>query len=236
MNNELYEIDKLVDKKDINGVPHYLVKWKGFKDSDNTWESIDNLSSAKEAIVKFENKDKDKGKGKAKSNPPTILKPLESKIMTRSLVLLEDDEPEIKEIETNKKMNKSTKVSLLNESISLLNKKRDKKPVEEVKEKEKSNPKNNGNTELISVLPGKEKNLSNLRIDIDLNTSLLYQNSPRKILYAKGTVDDIIYVVEWKEQSNGIKPAPTEINSKDLAEKHPKLIVKYLEPKIKFIN
>ena len=223
---DVYEIDKIVDKKEINGVTHYLVKWKGFKDCDNTWESIYNLTSAKEAINKYEKKEK------AKAKQILCHKPSESKI-AKSLVLLEEDEPVvIKEVEPIKKMNKSTKVNLVNESINLLNKKRDKESVVDAKVNEKSNPKKNGNTEQLSV---KEKS-NNLRIDLNINTSLLYENSPCKILYAKGTVDDIIYVVEWKEHSNGIKPAPAEISSKDLVEKHPKLIVKYLEPKIKFIN
>lgn len=38
-----YEIQKLLDKKKLNGRVHYLVKWKGFDDSNNEWISLKQL-------------------------------------------------------------------------------------------------------------------------------------------------------------------------------------------------
>lgn len=38
-----YVVEKLVDKKTIKKVVYYLVKWKGYKSSENTWEPKKNL-------------------------------------------------------------------------------------------------------------------------------------------------------------------------------------------------
>ena len=40
---EEYAVEKIVDKRYLNGIINYLIKWKGYDDKDNTWEPIDNL-------------------------------------------------------------------------------------------------------------------------------------------------------------------------------------------------
>jgi hypothetical protein len=32
-------IEKIIDKDKINGLVHYLIKWKGYDASHNTWQS-----------------------------------------------------------------------------------------------------------------------------------------------------------------------------------------------------
>lgn len=40
-----YEVEKIVEKKKIDGKMQYLVKWRGYSSKDNTWESYDNVKS-----------------------------------------------------------------------------------------------------------------------------------------------------------------------------------------------
>ena len=51
-----YEIEKIIDKRyKKNGKAEYKVKWLGYDDSQSTWEPLEHLSNAKEAIQDYEN-------------------------------------------------------------------------------------------------------------------------------------------------------------------------------------
>lgn len=54
MTSEEYIVEKIVDKKEVNGKPYYLVKWEGFDESESTWEPLRNLSHLKYMLKKFE--------------------------------------------------------------------------------------------------------------------------------------------------------------------------------------
>ena len=41
--NTEYEAETIEDFKRVSGKPYYLVKWKGYLTSENTWEPIDHL-------------------------------------------------------------------------------------------------------------------------------------------------------------------------------------------------
>jgi len=51
-----WEVEKILNKKKIKGVEKYLVRWKGFTAEGGTWERIENLKNAEEALEKFEGK------------------------------------------------------------------------------------------------------------------------------------------------------------------------------------
>jgi hypothetical protein len=42
--NAMYEVEKILDYKYIRGTLHYLIKWEGYPDSENTWEPVKNLN------------------------------------------------------------------------------------------------------------------------------------------------------------------------------------------------
>ena len=53
---EEWEVEKILNKKKIRGVEKYLVWWKEFTAEGDTWERIENLKNAEEAIKEFEGK------------------------------------------------------------------------------------------------------------------------------------------------------------------------------------
>lgn len=48
--DNIYEVDKIIDSKVVNGKRVFLVSWKGYDDSENTWEEEENLKNCKESI------------------------------------------------------------------------------------------------------------------------------------------------------------------------------------------
>lgn len=60
---EEYEVEKVVDKKSIGGKVHYLLKWKNYPDSENTWEAEEGLQCP-ELIEEFEKILREKKKAK----------------------------------------------------------------------------------------------------------------------------------------------------------------------------
>jgi len=63
LEEEEYEVEKVVDKKVVGGKVHYLLKWKNYPDSENTWEAEEGLQCP-ELIEEFENLLKEKKKAK----------------------------------------------------------------------------------------------------------------------------------------------------------------------------
>ena len=50
---EWYKVEWILKHKDINHKWHYLIKWKWYPNSENTWELIMNLDNCKSAIEKY---------------------------------------------------------------------------------------------------------------------------------------------------------------------------------------
>jgi len=73
---EEYEVEKVVNKRIVKGQIQYLIKWKGFNETDNTWEPKENLECP-ELIAEYENAEIKKDNSKEKE--PKEDKPVEKK-------------------------------------------------------------------------------------------------------------------------------------------------------------
>ena len=51
---EEWEVEKILNKRKIQGKDKYLVRWKGFMAEGDTWESRENLENAGDLLKEFE--------------------------------------------------------------------------------------------------------------------------------------------------------------------------------------
>ena len=65
--SDIYEVEKIIGKRNVNGKIEYKVKWLGYKMTECTWEPEENLVNVRDLIEKFENK-KEKNEYQLNSN------------------------------------------------------------------------------------------------------------------------------------------------------------------------
>ena len=63
---EEYQVEKIIDSRMVRGRKEYLLKWKGYPDSENTWEPHSNLD-CDDLIKTFEDNRKKKREEKEKA-------------------------------------------------------------------------------------------------------------------------------------------------------------------------
>ncbi len=68
--NDVFEVERILEKRVRKGEGvQYLVKWVGYPDSDNTWESEDNFATCKDLVEDFESRQKAEKKVRAEAKP-----------------------------------------------------------------------------------------------------------------------------------------------------------------------
>jgi hypothetical protein len=48
-----YEVEQILNHKQVSGKPYYLVKWKDYNTSENTWEPIKNLTGYHQLVQQY---------------------------------------------------------------------------------------------------------------------------------------------------------------------------------------
>lgn len=106
--NKLYEIEEILDNRynETLGTKEYLIKWKGYSDSDNTWEVEKNIS--KVLLKKYNIKDniikpKKNIKESIKQKPTKVTgKISEIEIVSKKLKINKDKKIDNKKLNDNK--------------------------------------------------------------------------------------------------------------------------------------
>ena len=52
--NNFYEVEKIIDRRIVKGKKEYLIKWKGYPESQSTWEPISHLTNIKDMVKEFD--------------------------------------------------------------------------------------------------------------------------------------------------------------------------------------
>ncbi|KXN85390.1 Histone-lysine N-methyltransferase SUV39H1 [Leucoagaricus sp. SymC.cos] len=52
-NEDTYEVEAILNHKERRRTMYYLIKWKGYPQSENTWEPEENLQKSKRLLVRY---------------------------------------------------------------------------------------------------------------------------------------------------------------------------------------
>jgi hypothetical protein len=59
---EEYEVNEILEQRQKNGKTEYLIRWKDYRPEDDTWEPLENLKNAREALHDFRSRGRDQEK------------------------------------------------------------------------------------------------------------------------------------------------------------------------------
>ena len=52
--NDIYYIERILDRRNVNGRLEYKIKWEGYPMSQSTWEPLENLKTAIELVEEYD--------------------------------------------------------------------------------------------------------------------------------------------------------------------------------------
>jgi len=248
---EEYSVEKVVDKRLKRGKVEYYLKWKGWPDSDNTWEPEANLdcpeliAAYEDSIKKDSNKDEEKKKGETKKNKSKDddnkkNKSKDDEVDSKKIKSKDDDD-----VDSKKKKVKDQDESKKSKSKddSDLKKGKDKKELskddKKNKSKEESSSKKNKDKEPESAKkkskdePAKKKSKKSDSDAIDDDRTIGYDRGleMEKILGATDANGELMFLVKWKKEDE------TDLVPSRLANvKDPQTVIKFYEERLHWHN
>ena len=72
--NDIYYIERILDKRKVNGKYEYKIKWEGYPLNQSTWEPLENLQTAMELVNEFDKVYEQQNKNKNESKNNSYLK------------------------------------------------------------------------------------------------------------------------------------------------------------------
>ena len=103
--NDIYYIERILDKRKVNGKYEYKIKWEGYPLNQSTWEPLENLQTAMELVNEFDKVYEQQNKNKNESKNNSYLK---KKRLLKKEVKKEEKGKE--EIEQKEEKNETTPV------------------------------------------------------------------------------------------------------------------------------
>ena len=183
------------------GKPVYLIKWKGYPESDATWEPAGNLGNIKNLIQQYESSlpDSQKGSDKSSKSEAKTKKP-KSSVLDNSKKIKK--EPKSSKSATGSKKNASSKKA----------------------EKESKSSKDDSETKVAKVGEFSTDEPSK----ISDHASLDKAKKVIRDVQEKTQISQLFFKIEWQDRSNGVKPTSTYYNFSTLKKKCPNLLLDYV--------
>jgi len=220
--DELYNVEKILDKKKVGGKVLYKVKWEGYDIDQCTWEPLKNLFNVQKFINEYEKKHKQSNQNslnkKHKRNSSLSKNSInnkEKKSEQKSLSKIRS------EIVSNFDSNKKQKKNIDDEYMS-----KSKKSKKSFKNKSSLNSKNS------------QKNLTKNDEESDFIDKIYpeykYDESFSKVLSIKKSKNGILCKVEYIDENNicNVK----NVLAKNLRKINPNILLDFYENKIKFVK
>ena len=220
--DQLYNVEKILDKKKVGGKVLYKVKWEGYDIDQCTWEPLKNLFNVQKFINEYEKKHKQSNQNslnkKHKRNSSLSKNSInnkEKKSEQKSLSKIRS------EIVSNFDSNKKQKKNIDDEYMS-----KSKKSKKSFKNKSSLNSKNS------------QKNLTKNDEESDFIDKIYpeykYDESFSKVLSIKKSKNGILCKVEYIDENNicNVK----NVLAKNLRKINPNILLDFYENKIKFVK
>ena len=224
--DELYNVEKILDKKKVGGKVLYKVKWEGYDINQCTWEPLKNLFNVQKFINEFERKNK--------QNNKKILnkKHKRNKSIVNKKKIDENNKDKNKKSSSYSKKNDDEIVSNFYHSNSI-------KKNQIVKREKSGNKSNtikskNSGSNLFKI----KKNFIDNDDESDTIDKIYpeykYDESYNKVLSIKKSKNGILCKVEYIDENNfsNVK----NILAKNLRKINPNILLDFYENKIKFVR